>query len=141
MAVPLSQILAKYSPVRRAQIDVMSKDLVAQVGALEALRKARELTQVDIASTLGVTQHTVSRLEHRAALLLSTLRRYVEAAGGELILAAKFPGNQQFDLTAFGEPLGFEDGIRIPDLEADTAVAKPKRVTRSVARGKARRTG
>ena len=110
--------------------------------ALEALRKARELTQVNMAQTLGVTQHTVSRLEHRADLLLSTLRRYIEAAGGELILVAKFPGDQQFDLTAFGDPLGFEDGIRIPEFELAPSkpVRKtiPTRVSQSGGRAKAR---
>jgi hypothetical protein len=34
---------------------------------------------------------TISRLEKRSDMLLSTLRRYVEAMGGKLELVAKFP--------------------------------------------------
>jgi hypothetical protein len=49
-----------------------------------------ERTQLELASSLGVGQDTVSRIEQRSDILLSTLRRYVEAMGGELILVARF---------------------------------------------------
>ncbi len=40
---------------------------------------------------LGVGQDTISRLEKRSDMLLSTMRRYVEAMGGSLELVAQFP--------------------------------------------------
>jgi hypothetical protein len=40
---------------------------------------------------LGVGQDTISRLEKRSDMLLSTLRHYVESMGGELNLVAQFP--------------------------------------------------
>jgi len=40
---------------------------------------------------LGVGQDTISRIERRSDMLLSTLRRYVEAMGGKLQLVAEFP--------------------------------------------------
>ena len=55
------------------------------------LRQAVAQTQEELAATLGVGQDTISRLEKRSDMLLSTLRRYVEAMGGKLELVAKFP--------------------------------------------------
>ena len=43
------------------------------------LRQARKLTQVRMARVLGITPDSVSRLEKRSDLLLSTLRKTVEA--------------------------------------------------------------
>ena len=58
---------------------------------MRELRHARKLTQVRMAKTLGITQDSVSRLEKRSDLLLSTLRKTVEAMGGSLSLVAEFP--------------------------------------------------
>jgi DNA-binding XRE family transcriptional regulator len=58
---------------------------------LKDLRQAVAQTQQDLASTLGVGQDTISRIEKRSDMLLSTLRRYVEAMGGKLELVAQFP--------------------------------------------------
>ncbi len=55
------------------------------------LRRARKLTQTHMAKTLGISQDNVSRLEKRSNLLLSTLRKTIEAMGGNLSLVAKFP--------------------------------------------------
>ena len=49
------------------------------------------LTQVRMAKALGITQDSVSRLEKRSDLLLSTLRKTIEAMGGNLSLIAEFP--------------------------------------------------
>lgn len=58
---------------------------------LGELRKARELTQQQLAETLGISQASVSELESRADLLLSTLGRFIQASGGELQLVAHYP--------------------------------------------------
>jgi len=59
--------------------------------SLRELRHARKLTQVRMAKTLGITQDSVSRLEKRSDLLLSTLKKTVQAMGGNLSLVAEFP--------------------------------------------------
>jgi transcriptional regulator with XRE-family HTH domain len=59
--------------------------------ALGDIRKARSLTQTQLAKALGVTQAQVSRIEHQTDLFLSTLASYIQAMGGELDLIATFP--------------------------------------------------
>jgi transcriptional regulator with XRE-family HTH domain len=70
---------------------------------MRELRKARNITQVALARALGVKQEQVSRIEKRTDLHLSTLRRSIEAMGGELILTAKFPDGAPVQLTGFRE--------------------------------------
>lgn len=57
---------------------------------LKALREVAGKTQVEIAAVVEMTQGQLSRLEHRDDHLVSTLRRYVEALGGELEVVARF---------------------------------------------------
>lgn len=57
---------------------------------LSDLRKAAELTQTDVAAKLDVSQNRVSQIElaDLEAMQLSTIRSYVEALGGQLVLGA-----------------------------------------------------
>lgn len=87
MARSLDQVIARLPPKRRAKIEQRANELAT----LKDLREAVERTQEDLAARLGVGQDTVSRIERRSDILLSTLRRYVEAMGGELQLVARFP--------------------------------------------------
>ena len=59
--------------------------------ALAELRAARSMTQADLAKSLKVGQPAVAKLEGRADMYVSNLRRYVEALGGTLEITAKFP--------------------------------------------------
>jgi DNA-binding transcriptional regulator YiaG len=61
-----------------------------RVTTLAALRKARELTQAQLAETLGIGQGDVSKLEQRHNLMLQTLARYIEATGGRLRVVAEY---------------------------------------------------
>ena len=58
--------------------------------ALGALRRARGLTQQQVADLLEMTQPEVSKLERRRDVRISTLRSYVGALGGQLVLSAQF---------------------------------------------------
>jgi transcriptional regulator with XRE-family HTH domain len=85
--------------------------LIAEEMTLRELRHARKLTQVRMAKTLGITQDSVSRLEKRSDLLLSTLRKTVQAMGGELSLVAEFPDRAPVILSGIGEEeLGLKAG-------------------------------
>ena len=61
------------------------------VDTLKELRKATDYTQDDLASAMGVGQGTVSRIEKRRDMLVSTLQHYVESMGGQLQILATFP--------------------------------------------------
>ena len=84
-------IIRHLSAGRRKKIENRAAQLIAEEMTRQELRRARERTQVDVAKALGITQDSVSRLEQRSDLLLSTLRNYVEALGGSLSLIAEFP--------------------------------------------------
>ncbi len=59
--------------------------------------------QVRMAKTLGITQDSVSRLENRSDLLLSTLRKAAEAMSGDLSLVAQFPDRPAVLLAGLAE--------------------------------------
>lgn len=105
MASPLDDVLASLDPSRRAAILAEGERLQADYVSLQDLRKARELTQVALARTLGVQQATVAKYERQSDLLLSTLKTYVAAMGGSLDLVVQFPGQPPMKLDGLGEPL------------------------------------
>ncbi len=87
MARKLEQLMADLPAKRRTAIEARAGNLAT----LKDLRQAAEQTQQDLAAALGVGQDTISRMEKRSDMLLSTMRRYVEAMGGTLELVAQFP--------------------------------------------------
>jgi len=86
----IDQIIRGLSPERRAKIEGRARELIGEEMALQQLRKARQLTQKQMARALGIGQDSVSRLESRSDLLISTLQSYVEAMGGELKIVVEF---------------------------------------------------
>ena len=91
MPVNVDDKIRRLSAAQRRKVEARAAELVAEELTLRELRKARELTQATMAKALGITQDSVSRLEKRSDLLLSTLRKTVEAMGGNLSLVAEFP--------------------------------------------------
>ena len=94
MTISLKEKMAALSPERQQQIELMTAELIAEEKTLRDLRIALSLTQERMAETLGVGQESISRLEKRSDLLISTLGSYVKAMGGELRLVAEFPDRQ-----------------------------------------------
>ena len=103
MTVSLDEMMAGLDPARRRKIEDRTADLIAEEMTLRELRKARQLTQVSVARELGISQDGVSRLEQRSDLLLSTLRRTVEAMGGRLSLIARFPDRPPVELSGIAD--------------------------------------
>ena len=99
MTVSLDEMMATLDPERRRKIEERAAELIAEEMTLRELRKARKLTQVSVARELGISQDAVSRLEQRSDVLLSTLRRTVEAMGGNLSLIARFPDRPPVELS------------------------------------------
>ena len=103
MTVSLDEMMAGLDPERRREIEERAKELIAEEMTLRELRKARKLTQASVARELGISQDAISRLEQRSDLLLSTLRRTVEAMGGNLSLVARFPDRPPVELAGIAE--------------------------------------
>jgi DNA-binding XRE family transcriptional regulator len=87
VAQNFDQILQQLPTSRREKIEARADELAT----LKDLRQAMKKTQEDLAAALHIGQDSVSRLEKRSDMLLSTLRGYVEAMGGKLELVAHFP--------------------------------------------------
>jgi transcriptional regulator with XRE-family HTH domain len=57
---------------------------------LDQLRASRQLTQKQISQALGITQAAVSKLEFRSDSYISSIRKYIEALGGQMEIRAVF---------------------------------------------------
>ena len=99
----LNQKMKRIGSARRKKIEARAAGLIAEEMTLQELRQARKLTQVRMAKVLGISQDGVSRLEKRSDLLLSTLRKSVEAMGGNLSLVAEFPDREPVVLSGIAE--------------------------------------
>jgi len=103
MAKNVDDKIKKLSPAQRKKVEARAAEIIAEEMTLRELRHARKLTQVRMAKKLGITQDSVSRLEKRSDLLLSTLRKTVEAMGGNLSLVAEFPDREPVILSGIAE--------------------------------------
>ena len=95
--------IRKLRLAQRKKVEARAAQLIAEEMTLCDLRHARKLTQVKMAKALGITQDSVSRLEKRSDLLLSTLRKTVKAMGGNLSLVAEFPDHAPVVLSGIAE--------------------------------------
>jgi len=99
MGKNIDDVIKGLSPARRKKVESRAAELIAEEMSRQELRRAREQTQVQVAKILGITQDSVSRLEQRSDLLLSTLRSYIAALGGRLSLIAEFPDQDPVSLS------------------------------------------
>ncbi len=90
MPKKFSDLRAKMAPEAQARVKARVRGALAEM-PLQELRRARELAQQAVGEVLGMSQPEVSKLEQRSDALISTVRRYVEAMGGELEIVARFP--------------------------------------------------
>ena len=97
----LQEKLSALPAARRKRIAKRLNQLIATEMTMQELRKARKITQVSLAKTLGVKQEQISRIEKRTDMHISTLKRSIEAMGGSLMLVAEFPNGAPVKLTGF----------------------------------------
>jgi len=102
----VNDIINKLTRAQRRKVEARAAQLIAEEMTLQELRRARKITQQKIARSLNIGQEGVSKIERRSDLLISTLRRTVEAMGGRLSLVAEFPDRDPVVLSgiAEGEP-------------------------------------
>lgn len=97
----LKKKIEKLPSSRRVKIQSRADALIAEELSLRDLRKAHKLTQKTLSKKLHMKQESISRLEHRSDILLSTLIKYIEGMGGELKLTATFPGRPPVIIRSF----------------------------------------
>ena len=103
MVTTLKEKMSQLAPDRRKRIEAETERLHQEYPTLQDLRKAKALTQTQLAETLGIRQSTVAQMEKRSDLLISTLRSYIEAMGGRLDLVVAFPDRVPVNLGGLGE--------------------------------------
>jgi transcriptional regulator with XRE-family HTH domain len=113
MAHKWRDIRRKLGPEDEEYIRKSVKD-VARVMTLYQLREARRLTQVSLARILEVNQGSVSKLEKRTDMYVSTLRSFIQAMGGQLQIKAVFAEGEV-------EIEQFEDAANAQDEKDDAA--------------------
>ena len=90
MAKKFSQLLAQLPPERLARIEEETQAMLQEM-ALADLRKARRMSQAELARNMGIKQPSVADMEKRTDMYISTLRALIEGMGGKLEIVASFP--------------------------------------------------
>jgi transcriptional regulator with XRE-family HTH domain len=126
MTRKFADLRAKMSPASQARADEKARELMAEM-ALGELRRARGLSQEELAAALQVKQPSVAKFEQRSDMYLSTLRDHIRALGGELEIIARFPDGA-VRLANLGTPA--EEAVphrEAPQEEAPQQEDAPKR--------------
>lgn len=90
MAKQFRDLRQAMTPEARALAHEKAKAMKADLPLAE-LRQARHFSQEQLAAELHVKQPAVAKIEKKADMYISTLRRFVEAMGGQLEIRAHFP--------------------------------------------------
>lgn len=90
MARKFAELRAGMSPLARARSDAKARKMLAEL-PLHELRRARGLSQQQLAEALHVQQPSIAKIERRTDMYISTLRSHIEAMGGKLEVVARFP--------------------------------------------------
>ena len=98
-----SELEATLPPEARARIDARFRETMSRL-RLSDIREAVGRTQVELAAQLKLGQASVSKIEGAADMYLSTLRRYIEALGGELEVLARFPEGTVVPIASLSTP-------------------------------------
>ena len=106
---PFAELTQGFSKERRDRVDAIKAALNAEM-PLHQLRQALMITQNDLAEQLQIKQPAVSKLEQRTDMYISSLRSYIEAAGGKLKIVAEFPEGEVM-ISNFSH-VGATDGVR-----------------------------
>ena len=102
----LNEVIESLPEDSQTRIEERFQELRQEVEGLKALRLLAERSQEQIAASRGIKQPSVHKIEKQTDLYLSTLRRFVEAAGGTLELRVELPGQGVLHLTGVGQICG-----------------------------------
>lgn len=105
MARTLDEFIDALPEEEQAAIEQSYQVMNAEYLTLKDLRQAQKMTQEALAAELNMDQGNLSRLERQGDIMLSTLRKYIEAMGGTLNLVAQFPNRPPVNISGFSESL------------------------------------
>ena len=104
MAKKTFREISKATPEQRIAARQYARAEIARM-KLKDLRRARQLSQEEMAERLGTNQGAISRIERQTDMYVRSLRRYVEAAGGSLVISAFFPDAEPIELEDIGDEI------------------------------------
>lgn len=90
MAKPFRRLVEGLPAERRERIEAQREALIQEYELLKVLRQEFEVSQEKLAELMGIRQASLSKIENQHDMRLSTLRKYIEALGGELEIRAHF---------------------------------------------------
>ena len=90
MAHNFRELEEKMTTEARVRVKRRAREMMTEM-LLSELRKSAGITQEELASSLGIKQPTLSRMESQSDMQISTLRRLIESLGGELEIIARLP--------------------------------------------------
>lgn len=102
MAKSFDSLVKTLSPEQQASVERHVQVLVAEYELLKTLRKDLGLSQHELASVMGIRQASLSKIENQDDMLIGTLRKYIEALGGELEITVHIAG-REVTLTQFSQ--------------------------------------
>jgi DNA-binding transcriptional regulator YiaG len=99
MAKPLSSLVQQVSPEIVEAAKARAEQEVFE-WRLARLREQLELSQVQLAGLMDVSQPSVANLEKRGTeIKLSSLKRYIEAMGGKLTIDIELPDGRHIGMS------------------------------------------
>ena len=110
MARTFDEVTDALPAAQRDRVEARSLELIQEVAGLRALRQLLGLTQEELGDRLGIKQPSVHKIERQADVQLSTLRRFVEAAGGSLELIIRLPDTGPIRLVGLGSVVATDGG-------------------------------
>lgn len=114
--------MARLSPERRAKIEARTEELHREYLTLKKLREMLNLTQVEMATRIGVKQPAISKLENgESRLTLDVLSTIITSLGGEWELTVKLPNIAPARLTSNED---FEKKVQEPAHPRHKAAAR-----------------
>lgn len=91
----LKELMAQQSAESQERI-AAKVDVIRRIVALNQLREELNISQTELAATMGVKQPTVAKIEQPGNdPRLSTLKRYVSALGGEMSIDVTLPNGKR----------------------------------------------
>jgi len=103
MGRDLSEIMQSLSPDRKELIENRAKEIIEEINSLRELRKLMSLTQTQVAETLNVKQPSIHKIEKKADIYISTLKRFINAVGGTMEIVVNLPNHNTVKLKGLGE--------------------------------------